>query len=110
MFKFVYVAFFAIMLVFSVSACGGNDNAGNNDNSSGSVDATAANQIFQKNCASCHGNNLQGNIGPNLQKVGSKMSKSDILNQIKKGGGGMPPNVISGKDADVVATWLASKK
>lgn len=109
MLRFVYVAFFAIMLVFSVSACGGgNDNAGNN--TSGNSDATAANEIFQKNCATCHGNNLQGNVGPNLQKIGSQLSKDAILKQIKNGGGGMPANVITGKDADVVATWLASKK
>lgn len=115
-FKFIYAAVFAIMLVFSVAACGGNGdnsskNAGSNDtSSSGNVDATAANQVFQKNCAQCHGNNLEGKVGPNLQKIGSTKSKDDILNQIKNGGGGMPANVITGADADLVASWLASKK
>lgn len=115
--KFVCVAFFAIFLVIGTAACGGgndNNNAGNNNNNSSntsdSVDATAANKLFQQNCASCHGNNLEGKVGPNLQKIGSKMSKDDILKQIKNGGGGMPAGLISGSDADTVASWLASKK
>lgn len=67
-------------------------------------------QIFEQHCATCHGKNLEGKVGPNLQHIGGKMSKKDILNQIKNGGGGMPPGVIQGQAAEKVATWLSKKK
>lgn len=67
-------------------------------------------QIFEGHCATCHGKNLQGKIGPNLQHIGGKWSKKQILHQINNGGGGMPANVIQGQDAQKVATWLSKKK
>lgn len=66
--------------------------------------------IFQQHCSMCHGGNLQGGAGPNLQHIGSKWSKAKILNQIKNGGGGMPGGLISGADAQKVADWLSKKK
>ena len=111
--KIVLGALFAVLLIFSAAACGGgndNNNAGNKSSSSGGGDTSAANKIFQQNCAACHGNNLQGKNGPNLQTIGSELTKDQILKQIKNGGGGMPGDIISGKDAELVAAWLANKK
>lgn len=106
----------SFVLAMGITACGNNNN--NNDAGGGSsskggggnVDAAAAKQVYKKNCASCHGQNLEGKNGPNLQKIGGSMSKADILKQIKNGGGGMPGGLIKGKDAQNVAGWLASKK
>jgi mono/diheme cytochrome c family protein len=67
-------------------------------------------KIFEQNCAACHGNNLQGGMGPNLQHIGGSWSKDKILNQIQNGGGGMPPGVIKGAEAEKVADWLSKKK
>lgn len=67
-------------------------------------------KIFAQNCAACHGQNLQGGAGPNLQHIGSQLSKARILHQIKNGGGGMPANVIQGAQAEKVAEWLSKKK
>lgn len=67
-------------------------------------------KVFSKSCASCHGANLEGGIGPNLQHVGKSMSESDILNQINNGGGRMPGGIIRGDEAKAVAEWLAKKK
>ncbi|ANB61491.1 cytochrome c551 [Anoxybacteroides amylolyticum] len=92
-----------------LAACGGGNSASDNKDNSGST-ASAAEQIFQQNCASCHGQNLEGKVGPNLQKVGSKYSKDEIKQIIEKGRGGMPAGVIQGDDVDKVAEWLASKK
>ncbi|KYD23482.1 MULTISPECIES: cytochrome c551 [Anoxybacillaceae] len=96
----------------ALAACGGGNNAtdNNNGNNGGGDTAAAAEQIFQQNCASCHGKDLSGGAGPNLQKVGSKYSKDEIKNIIEKGRGGMPAGLIKGEDADKVAEWLASKK
>ena len=104
-----YIIVLAILLLVGVTACG---NANENKNSGGNTSGTEADAstLYQQNCAACHGNNLQGKNGPNLQKIGSELSKEQILKQIKNGGGGMPGNILSGEDADKVATWLAGKK
>ncbi|MFC4183210.1 cytochrome c551 [Saccharococcus thermophilus] len=95
----------------ALAACGGGNNATDNNNANkGGGDTAAAEQIFQQNCASCHGKDLSGNVGPNLQKVGSKYSKDEIKKIIENGRGGMPAGVIKGADVDKVAEWLASKK
>ena len=96
----------------ALAACGGGgDNAGNNNGNNGGGDtAASAEQIYKQNCASCHGQDLSGGVGPNLQKVGSKYSKEQIKEIIVKGRGAMPAGIIKGEDADKVAEWLASKK
>ncbi|HET7629650.1 MAG TPA: cytochrome c [Bacillales bacterium] len=96
-------------IVLTLTACGGgNDNA--NEGGGAATESSAAKAIYEKNCASCHGENLEGGIGPSLKAIGSKLSKEEILAQIKNGGGGMPGGLISGEKADKVAEWLASKK
>ncbi|KYD25412.1 cytochrome c551 [Geobacillus sp. FSL W8-0032] len=97
----------------TLAACGGGgDNAENknNGNKSGGETTASAEQIFKQNCASCHGQDLSGGAGPNLQKVGSKYSKDQIKDIIAKGRGIMPGGVIKGEEADKVAEWLAAKK
>ncbi|HET7657725.1 MAG TPA: cytochrome c [Bacillales bacterium] len=106
----------AVGLTFALTACGGGGggNSSNSSDNGGSAAGSGANNgakaIFEQSCSQCHGENLQGKIGPNLQHIGSEMSKQEILDQIKNGGGGMPPHVIKGQKAEKVATWLASKK
>src|SRR5699024_9910831 len=34
--------------------------------------------IFEENCASCHGDDLSGDMGPNLQEVGGRLSQDEI--------------------------------
>ncbi|KQL52158.1 hypothetical protein AN964_00390 [Heyndrickxia shackletonii] len=94
---------------------GKNDNA--NDGSSGNKEKgkkqpgnTAAPAIYKKSCASCHGQNLGGGVGPDLTHIGSKMSEQDILNQIINGGGRMPAGMATGDDAKTLARWLSQKK
>jgi cytochrome c551 len=89
------------VLVMGLAACGGGSDTAKTEN---------AETIASQKCFSCHGDNLKGATGPNLQKIGSKYSKDEILEILKNGKGGMPPNVISGSDADKVATWLSEKK
>ena len=108
---------FIASLAIVLSACGGggSNNSGNGSsssagNSSSSSSSSGAKAIFEKSCSQCHGENLQGKVGPNLQQIGSKMSKKQILGQIKNGGGGMPANVITGQKAKKVAAWLSKKK
>ncbi|QHE53581.1 cytochrome c551 [Pontibacillus sp. HMF3514] len=76
----------------------------------GGVNASEAKKYFKQSCAGCHGADLSGNNGPNLQTIGSKYGKDEILNIIKNGKGSMPGNMASGKEAETIAAWLATKK
>ena len=69
-------------------------------------------QLFQQNCGTCHtladaGTN--GKVGPVLDQV--KPSKQLVLSAIKNGGlgsGTMPANIVTGKDAQAVATYVST--
>jgi cytochrome c6 len=69
-------------------------------------------QLFQQNCGTCHtladaGTN--GKVGPVLDQV--KPDKQRVLAAIKNGGlgsGTMPANIVTGKDADAVATYVST--
>ncbi|MBM7690908.1 cytochrome c551 [Peribacillus deserti] len=109
-----------IMLLLGTSlalaACGNADNGekenANQENGSENAGSVAGNgeKLYQKNCSSCHGGNLEGGFGPDLTNIGSAYSEAEITNIIKKGKGQMPPNILKGDDAKVVAGWLAEKK
>ncbi|WP_338754823.1 cytochrome c551 [Bacillus sp. FJAT-52991] len=95
----------------ALAACGGGDEKAEPEKETGKETASAdGEQVYKQSCMSCHGENLEGSVGPALDKIGSKLSEEDILNVIKNGQGGMPPNVVEGADAEAVANWLASKK
>lgn len=113
---FAVIAAFGIVFMLVIGIWGGHAAQDREAKSNGTTEqkttasAATPDQIFQKNCAICHGNNLQGGVGPNLQKIGASKTKDDILNQIKNGGGQMPGGIISGDDAQKVADWLSQKK
>lgn len=118
--KGLWAVLFASMLV--LGACGGgNDNAQKGNGTSNteepatpssdkSVDSAAAEKIYASNCASCHGQDLSGQVGPDLRTVGSELDKDQIKDIIKNGKGQMPPNLVTGQDLDIISDWLASKK
>lgn len=94
-------------LAVGLAACG-NDKA---DDGNKTASAGDAEKIVNQKCISCHGENLKGGVGPALDKIGSQLSKDEIHDIIINGkGGGMPPKLIEGKDADAVAAWLSEKK
>ncbi len=102
-------------LVLSLAACGGadDDNAekpAENDGEETTAEAGDAEAIYNKSCVSCHGENLEGDMGPALDKVGASLSKDEILDVIENGRGQMPPGTAKGEDAEKVAEWLAEKK
>ncbi|MGD8190252.1 c-type cytochrome [Brevibacillus ginsengisoli] len=76
------------------------------------VDTAKAEGVFKQTCAGCHGVDMQGQIGPKLADIGSRLSKDQILDVLKngKGGGGMPAGLVQGADAENLAAWLATKK
>lgn len=76
------------------------------------VDAEDAGaKVFQANCATCHGADLKGKVGPALLGAGNHLDAKAIEDIIANGKGGkMPPNVVQGDDAKKVAEWVAKQK
>ncbi|OZB93498.1 cytochrome c551 [Paenibacillus sp. XY044] len=118
------IIFLSLLLVLSLSACGkssdntnnqgaANNNAGTTTGQTGGTAAAGNGEAtFKANCVSCHGNNLEGAVGPNLQKIGAKYSADEIAGIVSNGRGGMPSFKGQLSDADIqgVAQWLATKK
>lgn len=76
-----------------------------------SYDEAQAKEAYQNHCASCHGNNLEGGFGPNMQKIGSKYSKEEIANIIENGIGTMPAQKqVSDEERENLSAWLAEQK
>ncbi|MCU6793103.1 MULTISPECIES: cytochrome c [Paenibacillus] len=76
------------------------------------MNAQAAETIYKQSCIACHGTDLEGKMGPNLQKIGGKMTDQQLFKLVQNGRGGMPAFKSSLKDEDIanVARWLAEKK
>lgn len=73
--------------------------------------AINAETVFKQNCASCHGQNLEGVVGPNLQKIGAQLDEKQIADIIKNGKGGMPPGILKKQpEIQAVAKWLSEHK
>ncbi|HIV73654.1 MAG TPA: cytochrome c [Candidatus Pseudogracilibacillus intestinigallinarum] len=66
--------------------------------------------VYANSCASCHGDDLSGAMGPDLTKVGSDHSADDIVNIINNGQGAMPPGLVGPEEADLLAEWLSEMK
>ncbi|MEI7025043.1 c-type cytochrome [Paenibacillus sp. y28] len=68
--------------------------------------------LYKANCIGCHAANLEGGVGPSLQKVGGKYSKDQIVTLISNGKGAMPgfKGRLSDGDISTLADWLAAKK
>ena len=68
--------------------------------------------LFRETCWSCHtlaAVQAGGNTGPNLDTLG--VDKQRVLNAIKNGGTGsgtMPVGIVTGKEAQAVATYVSS--
>lgn len=101
-----------------LGACGGGDedaggdtDTGGSGGNGGGGDTTAhAEEVLNQSCISCHGQNLEGGLGPALNDVGSRMSEDEIRDIIVNGKGQMPPNLISGEDLDAVVQYLSEQK
>ncbi|MHA6252340.1 cytochrome c551 [Oceanobacillus sp. CAU 1775] len=112
------------MAVLVLAACGGDDGAADepadtgdtgteeatDNGDGGSVDAAHAEEVYQANCAMCHGADLSGGAGPGLTDVGSKYSEEEIADIIVNGIGSMQPQNVSGDDLDAISAWLAEKQ
>ncbi|CAM3889144.1 c-type cytochrome [Alkalicoccus chagannorensis] len=99
-----------------LAACGDNgnndpaddpadNNANNNTNNEAaddSYDLANGEEMYMGECASCHGENLDGGTGPALDGY----SFDEVLSAIQEGPGSMPADLVEGEDAEDVAAWV----
>lgn len=99
-----------LLTAAALAGCGAKDGADKAANASSS----GAEALYKKQCLSCHGDQLQGRVGPstNLTKVGGKLSREQLVAQIANGGSGMPgfKNTLNETEIGTLADWLAAKK
>ncbi|WP_096436991.1 c-type cytochrome [Alteribacter populi] len=69
---------------------------------SGEVDLAAGEELYEKNCLSCHGGDMSGASGPDIRGN----SQDEVIAAIDEGPGGMPADLVSGEDAENVAAWV----
>jgi mono/diheme cytochrome c family protein len=78
----------------------------------GDVQAMSGARLFSTNCQSCHGpDGADGPVGPNLQKSSVAENLAQVMQQIRNGGGAMPPfsDVLSDEEIDVVAHYVVEQ-
>jgi cbb3-type cytochrome c oxidase subunit III len=85
-----------------------------------SGDTDRGETLFKSKCASCHtlaAAKAVGKIGPNLDEAFAASRKQGfkqvtieqvVRDQIELASGAMPPNLVTGDDADSVAAYVAS--
>ncbi|MFC4077431.1 c-type cytochrome [Salinithrix halophila] len=96
----------AVVMV-ALSACG--QQQGGSDG--GASETASPKEIYASNCMSCHGEKMEGSVGPALDKVGAQYSKKEIAAIIQRGKGQMPAqNQVGNAERDKLAAWLAKKK
>ena len=62
--------------------------------------------VYMQNCASCHGADGGGGVGPALVARGIPVAR--IKSQIDAGGGVMPAQLVSGQAEEDVIAYVAS--
>lgn len=109
--KWLLAILFGTVLV--LGGCGGGDDSSDDasepaesSENGEAVETAAGEDVYQNNCAMCHGADLSGGGGPELTGVGSKFSAEELEDIIVNGTGSMPPQNVSGDDLDALVSWL----
>ena len=117
--KLFYILICIAFLGF-LSSCGGGDDEAvpekthteeqTTDEQGPTTDVGEAEIKYQQSCSKCHGGDLVSGGAPDLNAIGTKYSKDELLGIIKNGKGNMPGGLLTGEDAEAVASWLTEKK
>jgi cytochrome c551 len=77
----------ALALAVPAAGCGGGDEPTASDEPASGA-AADGQQVFADNCASCHGEDGSGGVGPTLQNP--ELTSDEVSTQVTEGGDGMP--------------------
>ena len=69
-------------------------------------DGSEAAKIYEQKCSNCHGDTLEGRIGPELATIGERLTLEQIEAIINDGAPAMPGDLIAEDEAKRVAEWL----
>ncbi|MCA0987023.1 c-type cytochrome [Guptibacillus algicola] len=69
-----------------------------------SVKADNGNELYQRMCASCHGGQLEGSVGPNLTNLKSSETYESIYNFLINEE--LHSDLISEEETSLIAEWL----
>lgn len=129
--KKFYLMFLALTLAVVLAACGGDNDSsdegadntenseeaetsdtGDDEGDGESASVEAGEEVFQTNCASCHGQDLSGAAGPDLTEVGGEYSQDEIADIVENGtDGGMPSfSDLEDDELDELTKWLSEHK
>jgi alcohol dehydrogenase (cytochrome c) len=82
------------------------------DTEPGDGQAASGAQLFRDNCESCHGTEgAGGHVGPNLQTSPVAENLSRVEQQVRNGGGAMPPfsGALSDDEINAVARYVVEQ-
>ena len=74
------------------------------------IDFEEAERIYTFSCASCHGNDLSGNVAPSLLNIDDRLSEEEIKTIIIEGIGTMPGSLVNEQDAELLSKWLIERE
>ncbi|MET3574746.1 cytochrome c550 [Bhargavaea ullalensis] len=77
--------------------------SGDGEADSGDFDPQA---FAEGKCVSCHGQNFEGSIGPNLHEITD--DKDTVKDVLKNGKGTMPGGLVPDENLDAMADWVVS--
>ncbi|WP_202080738.1 c-type cytochrome [Caldalkalibacillus salinus] len=63
----------------------------------------AGEEVVHQSCIGCHGENLEGNMGPTLHGVSKKYSEEELNDILVNGIGQMPKGTAGGEEEAVIA-------
>jgi cytochrome c551 len=66
-------------------------------------------KIYKESCAACHGEKLQGAVGPAVANMKSKYSEAEVLKIVNEGTKKMPGNLLNLEQSEIVTKWLMEK-
>lgn len=101
--------------VLLLAACGQTgDTGGDTPAPSGTAIEAGENvqTLLKNNCMSCHGNDLEGRVGPSLLEVGSHFTEEELYSIVADGTGVMPgfKSRLDEQEINALVTWLADQK
>lgn len=113
------ITFIAMITAFFLAACGGTGNANEDAKKADQNElkvpeaemTSSVEEVYRNHCGSCHGEDLKGDICPDISKAGSKYTKDEIKDIALNGIGDMPADLIQDEeDAELIAGYLSDLK
>lgn len=106
------IAVVGLFLIIIISYVGVNHReAAEKDNNNEIEEAMTVEEVFKKQCATCHGDDLSGsNTAPDLLDVGSRLSEDEIKDVIINGADGMPGGLVNQEQTEMITEWLLEQE